>query len=318
MRSGAGLAGQSQELRDHSLAHAGRREVLLEHVPLQPDYPQVGDPVERLAFHDPLALQDRLLDDHAADWRTQGDRARDEAALLDPANLLLRNLPPTQALSGRRDEAPRAGLCIGRSTGHIALEPPGKQEFLRGGHHHRRVDTEQRFPGADLLAGEVHVEPVDPALHAGCHRRKPGLVIGDLRHDADAALQHAACHRRKGDTDATLVPGIEMHRARALPDWCGAMLVSGRRRRCWCRLASEEPGRTQRRQDQGPTGYSCNHRAPPEVSAVDRGSTSSVAVSISSSASALPSSAVKRKSSCSPRMTAIRLSSSVMKSAPPL
>ena len=199
------------ELDLHCLSDPHQRKVPLEHLALHPHHREIGDAVEWIAGHDPLPLEDDLLGDHAGVGCADQERTRDLTGPLNAFHLGLRHVPVEQSLASGLQHllcAASLGLVGG---GHVAHELGGEHEFLLGTREHRRIGREQGLSGAHLHSGEIHLEPVHPAVELQAHRAHTRLVERDLRDRAHLLAEYTALHRRVGHTDASRLLGVEHH-----------------------------------------------------------------------------------------------------------
>ncbi len=94
-----------------------------------------------------------------------------------------------------------------------------QHQFLLRAGQHRRVGDEQRFAGTHRAAGEVHIEPLHPAIEFETHGSDARLVERHLPYTPQLPHDRTALRDRERHAYPRGLRGVEHHRA-AHPDWC--------------------------------------------------------------------------------------------------
>ncbi len=205
-----------------------RGKIPLVHFAVEPHDAQVGNAIHRLPGHEALSGKHGLLDDHAVHRGSERHRFADLARFLDLTDLVRRDLPVQESAPGGLEQIIGALDGLRGAGGQIAIEPSGEEQLLLGGNHHRRIQVEQRLSHTDRLPGEIDMQLVDPAIHAGGDRLEHGLVVCHDAHRPHDAVQRSEDDRGVGDADPSGCFRGEHHGTRTIGGWGRGVIVGGR------------------------------------------------------------------------------------------
>src|SRR2546428_4743339 len=190
------------------------RQLVLVDVRVHPDRGEIGDLVERHSRLGPVALEGHLLDHDARDRRVDRLIELGLPALLERPDLLLGEIPETEALAARAEQRPCA---VERTRDVAAAETAerlvGEQVLPLRRDQLGAVDREQRIALADWLARVVDEEVADVPLHLQRHLGELALVVVETAHGPDHLLQGTALDRAVREPDRLLLTAVEADRS---------------------------------------------------------------------------------------------------------
>ena len=179
------------------LPDRGRAGLVLVERRLDPDLREVRQREQLHAGLDLLPLEGALHGDVAGERGDEGHRLLRRPLLLQRGDEALGDVVELQAPARRADEVlPDApDLRVGRG-GELFGGLLRAQVLLLGRQQFGRVDRDQGLAGGDVLAREVHVQPLDPPLDLRLDVADPRLVRDHDPHGADRAAGGRADGRR--------------------------------------------------------------------------------------------------------------------------
>lgn len=135
-------------------------------------------------------------DDHAVRRSREGQGLLHPSRSLDLLDLLRAEPQEAQLISGCLQPGGGAGFQAGRGIGReLALSRQRLKELLLGRNEGGTVDHNHGVPGPDLLAREVHVQPLQAAGDPGGDAPQARLVVVDPSVEAERTLHFSALHR---------------------------------------------------------------------------------------------------------------------------
>ena len=143
-----------------------------------------------------------LLDDHPRRRGPQEEGLARPAALLDPADLVVGNVPVGQPPPGGLEQVRGAGRGAGAGglPGPVH-QPAGQEELLLRGDHGGAVDPEHGLPPSHVGSRVVHEELLHPALDLRVQAHQAALVVGHGAHGPHLAGHGLLDRVRVGDAD---------------------------------------------------------------------------------------------------------------------
>ncbi len=162
-----------------------------------------------------------LLNDNAVDGRGDRERSAQGAGVFDLPNLLIRDVPIGEALSGGGQERPCPSGNVRVSRRPQAFRVLGRlQILLLGRDELGTVDVKEPLAALDRLADIVDGDVLNPSFVFRVHPRHRIVVVGQGTNGANGERDVRARHRLGPDTDV-------LNERRINPDGAGRRTVDG-------------------------------------------------------------------------------------------
>ena len=176
-------SGQGRRVEGHFVAGADPGQIPLIGVDQYPNMAEIGEFEQHGSGLDVIARRHPALQHDAAPPGQYIEMLAGHAALLDTVDLLIAELPEAQFFAH--------GPVKLRE---VVTGPRGLEQLPLGGEQFGRVHRGQALACPHGLAGETHLQPLDPSRKVGRDRAQPAFVHGHPAAEVQFGIRSAGLH----------------------------------------------------------------------------------------------------------------------------
>ncbi|MEZ5418645.1 MAG: hypothetical protein R2708_15070 [Vicinamibacterales bacterium] len=152
-----------------------------------------------------LTGEGAALENHARKGRVHRQRSLDLAALRECRDLLVGDVPQTQAIPRRFEQGVRAAAGLGElALPELLLSPQREQILALSGNQVGTVDGQEGLASPHALADVVDEHLLDPTADLGMNLGDPCLVVGDGADGTNRPVERLVPDHGGSDADGLL------------------------------------------------------------------------------------------------------------------